>query len=284
MTTPEQTPQSGVTPDLIFQLAIGYMASKHLVVANEIGLFQCLAASPVPLDALARRTGVPRRTVRISVDTMVALGLVEQHEDWYQNGPVAAAYLSGQSPADLRPMLRFYNRISYQTWGQLEEALRSGQAPNRQGGGFSEEDQRLFSEGVEAFTAGPAEALAAGYAFSTHHRVLDRGGGTGSFLLRVLRQHAGLQGTLFELAGAAAPARQRLARAPEGARVEVVVGDFFKDPIPFGHDAIIVANILHLSSNGPSTAAEHRHTAEVFMPAAEERCSESASKAQGERS
>jgi hypothetical protein len=36
--------------------------------------------------------------------------------------------------------------------------------------------------------------------------------------------------------------------------------------------------------DGPSTAAEHRHTAEVFMPAGEERCGASASKAQGERS
>ena len=144
-------------------------------------------------------------------------------------------------------MLRVFNRISYQTWGQLEEAIRSGQAPNRLGG-FSEAYQRILSEGVEAFTAAPAEALAASYAFSTHRRLLDLGGGTGSFLLHVLRQHAGLQGTLFELAGAAAVARQRLACAAEGARVEVVVGDFFTDPLPSGHDAIIVANILHLFS------------------------------------
>jgi SAM-dependent methyltransferase len=214
MTTAEQTLPSSVTPDPILQLAMGFMASKHLFVANEIGLFQRLAAGPATLDELAQRTGVPRRTVRISADAMVALGLVERHGDQYQNGPAAAAYLSGQGPADLRPLLRFFNRISYPTWGQL-------------------------------FTAGPAEALAAGYAFSRHHRVLDLGGGTGSFLLRVLRQHADLQGTLFELSGAAAVARQRLGREPEGARVEVV-GDFFKDPIPAGHDAIIVANIVHL--------------------------------------
>jgi SAM-dependent methyltransferase len=246
MTTAAQTSPSRVTPDLIIQLATGFMASKHVFVANEIGLFQHLAAGPATLDALAQRTGVPRRTVRISADAMVALGLVERHGDQYQNGPVAAAYLSGQGAADLRPVLRFFNRISYPTWELLEEAIRSGEAPNRQGGGFSEADQRIFSEGVEAFTAGPAAALATGYAFSTHHRVLDLGGGTGSILLRVLRQHAGLRGTLFELAGAAAVARQRLGREPEGDRIEVVVGDFFSDPLPAGHDAIIVSSILHL--------------------------------------
>ena len=74
---------------------MGYMASTHLFVANEIGLFQRLAAGPATLDELAQRTGVPRRTVRISADAMVALGLVERHGEQYQNGPVAAAYLSG---------------------------------------------------------------------------------------------------------------------------------------------------------------------------------------------
>ena len=160
MTTEEQATPRSVTPDPILQLALGYMASKHLFVANEIGLFHRLAAGPATLDELAQRTGVPRRTVRISVDAMVALGLVERHGEQYQNGPVAAAYLSGQGPVDMRPMLRYFTRISYPTWGQLEEVVRAGQAPNRQGGGFSEADQRLFSEGVEAFTAGPAQALA----------------------------------------------------------------------------------------------------------------------------
>ena len=152
----------------------------------------------------------------------------------YRNTPVAATYLSGQGPADLRPILRFWNRISYPTWGDLEEAIRSGQAPNRQGGGFSEEDQRIFSEGVGAFAAVPAEVLAASYDFSRHRRLLDLGGGIGSFLLPVLRRHAGLQGTLFELPGAAAVARQYLDQQPEAERIEVVAGDFFKDPIPTG--------------------------------------------------
>ena len=83
MTTAEQTTLSSVTPDPIIQLAMGYMASKHLFVANEIGLFQHLAAGPATLDELAQQTGVPRRTVRISADAMVALSLVEWHGDQY---------------------------------------------------------------------------------------------------------------------------------------------------------------------------------------------------------
>jgi O-methyltransferase domain len=39
-----------------------------------------------------------------------------------------------------------------------------------------------------------------------------------------------------------------LAKEPEGARIGVVEGDIFKDPLPGGHDALIVANTVHVFS------------------------------------
>ena len=74
-----------------------------------------------------------------------------------------------------------------------------------------------FSSGVEAFSAGAALALAESYDFAYHRRVLDVGGGTGSFLISVLRRYTDLQGTLFELPGACAVARRHLSGEPEGA-------------------------------------------------------------------
>jgi len=233
-----------VIPDAIMRIAMGFMAAKHLFIASEIGIFENLAGGPATLEELAAKCGIPRRTLRISADAMVSLGLLEREEDHYRNGAAAAAFLSGAAGHDLRPMLRFWDKLSYPAWNGLEDAVRSG-------GGqgdffrFSEEDQKIFSTGVEAFSAPAAEALAASYDFSRHRRVLDIAGGTGSFLIALLRRHAALQGTLFELPRTCAVARQRLAREPEGARVQVIEGDLLEDPLPVGHDAVILANIAH---------------------------------------
>ncbi len=54
-----------ITPEAIFQLASGFMAAKHLFVANEIGLFDKLAPGPATLDTLAELTGIARPRVRI---------------------------------------------------------------------------------------------------------------------------------------------------------------------------------------------------------------------------
>ena len=103
-------------PEPIFQVASGFMAAKHLFVANEVGLFEQLADGPSTLDELAARTSVARPRLRILADAMVVLGFVERHGDSYRNAAVAATFLTGRTPADLRPFLRFWNRLSYPKW------------------------------------------------------------------------------------------------------------------------------------------------------------------------
>lgn len=245
---PSETPPGDVVaPDPIFQIASGFMAAKHLFVANDVGLFAALAHGPRRLDELAAETGVAQHRVRVLADAMVALGLLEPHADQYRNGPVAAAFLSGHTATDLRPCLRFWDHLSYPMWTHFADAVRTGCGQSSPA--LTAEDQRLYSEGVEAIQAAPARALPASYDFGHHQRLLDLGGGTGSWLLAVVQQYRHLRATLFDLPGAAALARRRLAdRQPLTRDVDVVDGDFFHDPIPGGHDAILVANVMHLFS------------------------------------
>jgi ubiquinone/menaquinone biosynthesis C-methylase UbiE len=249
-TTTMTDPRSGgefVAPDGLFQIASGFMAAKHLFTANEVGVFTALARGPRQLEELAADTGVAAHRLRILTDAMVVLGLLQRRGEHYYNGAVAAAYLSGNSTTDLSPFLRFWDQLSYPMWTRFAEAIRTGhgQAPTQP----TDDEQRLYSEGVEAIQAAPAHALPASYDFSAHERLLDLGGGTGSWLLAVLHQYPHLRTTLFELPGAAALARRRLAEDEPGAYpTEVVDGDFFHDPLPQGHDAVLVANVMHLFS------------------------------------
>ncbi len=237
--------QNAPNPLQIFELATGFMRAKHLFVAGELGMFEKLADGPATLDELAAKLGTPRRTTRIVADAVTALGLLERQEDKYQNSALAQAHLSGRGNAvDMRPFLRFWNRLSYKRWLGLEDSVRQGKGVAGEFN-FTPEEQKIFSEGVEAFSAGDAQALAAEYDFSRHNRVLDLGGGTGSFLKALLQRYPKLQCTLYELSTAAAVARKRLADDPQGRRIEIVEGDFLKDPLPKGHDVVLLAHVVH---------------------------------------
>jgi len=175
--------QQQASPEVIFEVTMGFMASKHLFVANELGLFTALAEGPATLEQLAEKIGVPTRTLRIVADAMVALGFLERDQSAYRNGATADAFLSGRGPMNLAPALRFMNAIAYPLWEDFERTVRTG-APAR--GELTAEQQKIFSEGVEALTAGPAHALATTYDFGRHRRLLDVAGGTGSFLVAIL--------------------------------------------------------------------------------------------------
>jgi hypothetical protein len=175
---------------------------------------------------------------------MVALGFLEKQDDRYRNSSVSQTFLSGKTPADLRPFLRFWNHISYPQWQHLEEALRT----NRGVSGDVELDpdqQRIFSEGVAAIQAGPAHAMPEKYDFTRHRKVLDLGGGVGEYLVPILDRFPQLEGTLFELPPVTEVARDALAANPVGPRINIVAGDLFEDAIPEDHDALILANVVH---------------------------------------
>jgi ubiquinone/menaquinone biosynthesis C-methylase UbiE len=182
--------------------------------------------------------------LRITADATVAVKLVERQGEHYRNTPVAATFLAAAGEPDLRPFLRFWNRISYPRWTRLEEAVRTDTVIFGESG-FDEREQQLYSEGVAAVTAGTASALPESYDFGRHQRVMDLGGGTGSFLLAILNRYDKLRDTLYDLPPVAAATRRRLAETPCAGRIQIAEGDFFKDPIPAGHDAIIIANIIH---------------------------------------
>jgi ubiquinone/menaquinone biosynthesis C-methylase UbiE len=236
-----------VTPEPIMKVALGFMAAKHLFAASEIGLFEALADGPATVEELAGKTAVPARTVGIVAAAMVSLGLIDQEGGRYRNSEAAATFLAGKPGHDVRPVLRFFNSIGYPLWERFADAVRSGEG-QAQFGKFDREQQQIFSAGVEALTAPVAGSLAVTYDFGSHKQLLDIGGGTGSFLLAVLRRYPGLRGTLFELPGACAVARQRLSAEPEGTRIDIVEGDMFKTPLPANHDVLLVANTVHVLS------------------------------------
>jgi SAM-dependent methyltransferase len=228
------------------QIASGFMAAKHLFAASELGLFEALADAPADIDALAARVGLTRRAARISADAMVAIGLFERDGDLYRNSPVAAAFLAGRGLTDLRPLLRFWDKISYPTWEALAEVLGSG--PRHQLFDLDNTAQAIFYAGIEAALAAPAVALGKVVDFSVHRRLLDVGGGTGSWSIATVTRYPHLRATVYELPVAAEIARARVADAGLADQISVVAGDALSDDLPTSHDAVLVANVLHCFS------------------------------------
>ena len=245
MTTANQAhraPESP-NPEAIFRIATGFMAAKHLFAANQLGIFEALADAPATLDALAARCGLTTRATRISADAMTALGLLEREGDAYRNGPVAATFLSGRTPADLRPLLRFWDKVSYPTWENLSSVLSTGTSQDLSK--VSGEIQELAQAGIAAATAGPLRALVTTLDLSDRRRLLDIGGGNGSWSIGLAGANPHLRATVLDLPTVTPIATQMIGKAGLADRVTARAGKALRDQLPTGHDVCLVANLIH---------------------------------------
>ena len=55
------------TAESSMQILAGHLAAKYLMAANQLGVFEALAAAPLTIESLAQKTGLPVRTLQILV-------------------------------------------------------------------------------------------------------------------------------------------------------------------------------------------------------------------------
>jgi demethylspheroidene O-methyltransferase len=119
----------------------------------------------------------------------------------------------------------------------------SGYWPYAEGGAPCSGEGSAYSALMSASQAMVAGQLLAAYPIARHRRLLDVGGGHGTFIRAVAAKAPELQLSLFDLPPVAAEARRRFAadRLP----VEVFEGSFFDNPLPEGADVVSLVRILH---------------------------------------
>jgi hypothetical protein len=121
-------------PSRIMQLGEGFMASKTLLSAIELELFTHLGSTALTASQIKDRLGLHQRAVPDFPDALLALGMLTRHGDGpeagYANTADTAAFLDKASPTYIGGVLEMCNARLYRFWGDLTEALRTGQPQN----------------------------------------------------------------------------------------------------------------------------------------------------------
>src|SRR4051812_28553501 len=141
----------------ILQLGTAFWASKVLLSAVELEVFTALAEmGPSDADTVARRVGLHRRSASDFLDALAALGLLRRRDGTYACAAGTAAYLDRNKPGYVGGFLEMANSRIYQQWGNLTEALRTGEP---QYPGSSEHDIFTALYGDNAGVREIAEAM-----------------------------------------------------------------------------------------------------------------------------
>jgi hypothetical protein len=242
-------------PTPIMRLSTAYWESQVLLTANRIGVFQVLDAAPLALPEIATVLGTHPRPTALLLKACVALGLLELAGDQYRNSPLSATFLVPTSPAYMGNAIRYSDDL-YDSWGQLETALRDNRPvlPPATQLGDNTEKTRHFVYGMHNRALGLGQALVELVHLDGCQRLLDVGGGPGTYSALLTRRYPGLYAQVLDLPEVVAIAEEIIASMQANNRVTTLAGDYHTTPWPAGQDAVLISGVLHRET--PSVCRE----------------------------
>jgi demethylspheroidene O-methyltransferase len=257
----------------LFDLCAGFVYSQILQSAIRLKLFPMLAEGAGTLPVLAARMGLPEASAERLLKAAVALELIEPRSGGrYGLADLGAAVLANPG---ITAMVE-HHAVLYADLADPVAMLRSGAkdtalgaywryARNPEPVSVTEGEIANYTELMAASQGFVADDATAAYDFSRHRRMLDVGGGNGSFCVSVAKRAPALQMTVLDLPSVAEVARQHIERQGFASRISAVGGDAIAGPLPEGHDLITFSRILH-DHDEPAVRAMLRHARAALAP------------------
>jgi demethylspheroidene O-methyltransferase len=233
-----------------FDLVAGFVYSQILAAFVEAGLLDYLHGKLRSGAEIAAFTGLPADATDRLLRAAAALTLAES--------PHPGFWTLGQAGAELVPnsgalaMIR-HHHLLYADLAAPLALLRAGRQQSTALSRFwTYVAPHKSTEGADAYSALMAATqpmvvaeIIDRFDFRAHRRLLDIGGGSGTFARTIAAAVPDLAIGIFDLPDVISEASARLAAAPDPRPIALVPGSFKSDPIPTGYDLMTLVRILH---------------------------------------
>ncbi|XP_078513692.1 acetylserotonin O-methyltransferase-like [Lissotriton helveticus] len=247
-------------PRLLLQYRDGFLASKAMFAACELGVFDLLQDFGVPLTSatIAEHLHCSADGMERLLCACVGLKLLEiemnNTEAFYKNTDLSTIYLTKSSPKSLYSMMMFFSNTAYKYSEFLVDGVREGTSQDERAFGISRktlfeavyrsDDELLnFMHFMKSVWVLCGRDVITAFDLSSFSKVCDLGGNTGELAKQCLLEHPNSTAIIYDLPKVVQTAKKHF-RSPDEHQVQFLEGDFLEDPIPKA-DLYILARILH---------------------------------------
>ena len=240
--------QNWMPPD-VFNLSGQVWEACALYAAVKLDLFTALdqaGAEGLTPAALAARIGGEARATGMLVTALVALNYLERRGESVTLTAASQKYLSAASPDYFGFIIKHMSHI-LPNWINLTQAVATGQmvAVKATLTTEDEDEREAFLMGMFNTARQQADRVAEALDLSSRRRLLDLGGGPGTYAVHFCLHYPELSAVVFDQ-----PTTEKFARAVfkrfelEG-RVDFLGGDYLESELPGGFDAAWLSQVLH---------------------------------------
>lgn len=238
-------------PSLIMQLALAYRSSMALFAASELDVFSMLSSGGRTADEVASAAGAPIEPARLLLNACVSLGLIARDGDRYTNSEVADAFLVKGRPAYIGHGMKYAEDL-YPAWGHLAEYIRTAKPVMEPEEilGKDPEKTRAFIYAMHERARGIGAVLPHGVDLGGRRRLLDVGGGPGTYSISLVRATPGLRSTVLDLPAVLEITREIVAANGCGDRIDTQAGNYLSSEFGTGYDAVLLSGMMHRETAG----------------------------------
>lgn len=239
------------TPSSIVETAGNFWIACVIHTATKLGVFTALGNEPSNAKDLAARMGLNERGLGMLLDALAAVNLITKQDDRYSNTDFSRSYLIKDVPHYLGYMIMHQHYLMAR-WNGLADAVSTG-SPVADPAIMRDDPDQLesFLMGMFNLASELAPQVAESVDLSGYKRLLDLGGGPGTYAIHFCRRNPHLTATVFDLPTTRPFAEKTIAGFNLRDRIRFMAGDFHKDEISGSYDAVWLSHILH--SDDPDT-------------------------------
>ena len=225
-----------------------YWRGCSLQAGVRLGIFSVIHDRHMALAEVADRIGADRRGTEYILNALSAMGLLIKEDNLYCNTSAALRLLSKDSPAYIGHIILHHHHV-LDGWAQLHEAVKTGAPVTKRSYG-EEVERESFLMGMFNLAMGLAPGIADQIDLSGRYRLLDLGGGPGTYAIHFCLANPELTAVIYDRPTTKPFAMETVEKFSLADRIEFAGGDITTDPVPGGpYDAAWLSHILH--SNGP---------------------------------
>jgi len=228
------------------QIALAHRSSMVLFTASELDVFTQISAGHTTAEALATACGVEREPLRMILEWCVADGMLARDGVHYQNTPATQAYLVKGQPAYAANGLKYAQDL-YPVWAGLTGLVRTGRPAIDPESilGDDKEKTRAFIYAMHERARGLSSVLPALVDFSGRTRLLDVGGGPGTYSIALVQKTPGLRSTVLDLPGVLEITREIVEAHGYADRIDLQPGNYLTASFGANHDAVLLSGMMH---------------------------------------
>ena len=240
----EQTPQ----PDIFYQIRNQTRATAAMLAGMKLDLFTPLNDGPLNPDQLASKLGVNAVKLAPLLYALVIAGLLTEENGAFSNTRETDEFLVKGKVSYLGDTHKiWYSNLLASL--KTAETIRTG-VPQDKYDWTNMADDELWAlyEGMSSHDAAFANWLSDHYDFSQCQRLLDAGGGSGTFAIAMTQIHPHLAATVVDLPEVTPFTEQFVMDADASGKVKVVSADLTRDPISGMYDVAILSSVIQTLS------------------------------------